>query len=214
MDYSEFFKINRGKLLTILISLVISIFCVVCISSDVGAEKEQQTAKVETRVETVVIEKVVEVEREVVEIETEMAYFDVPLSHEVQDTIFVECEKYGISPAIIVAMIERESRYKESVVGDNGRSFGLMQIQKRWHEQRMADCGCDDLLDPIQNVKVGIDYLAELKEKNGNIFWMLHGYNGGIAYANKQAKNGDVSDYAASVIARAYELGGDLNAIH
>lgn len=209
MKFTEFCKINRGKLLTILISLAISIFCVVCISADVSGEQTQ--TKVETpKIETVVIEKVVTIETEAVEIEAETAYFDVPLSHEVQDTIFAECEKYGISPAIVVAMIERESRYKEDVVGDSGRSFGLMQIQERWHKQRMVALDCDDLLDPIQNVKVGIDYLAELQEKNGNIFWMLHGYNGGIAYANKQAKNGNISNYAADVIARAYELGGGL----
>lgn len=115
----------------------------------------------------------------------EVSYFDVPLSEDLQDHIFSECEKYGVEPAIIVAMIERESTFNESIVGDNGNSFGLMQIQPRWHKARMERLDCNNLLDPYQNVTVGVDLLAELIDMGG-LDWALMAYNGGPSYANKQ----------------------------
>lgn len=116
----------------------------------------------------------------------EVSYFDVPLSEDLQDHIFSECEKYGVDPAIIIAMIERESTFRESVVGDNGNSFGLMQIQPRWHKARMERLNCDNLLDPYQNVTVGVDLLAELIDTGRGLDWALMAYNGGPGYANKQ----------------------------
>lgn len=133
-------------------------------------------------------------------------YFDVPLSEEIQDHIFEVCETYGMDASVVVAMIDRESKYDISAVGDSGRSFGLMQIQKRWHVERMVDLGCDDLLDPYQNVTVGVDYLAELMAKNRGIEWALMAYNGGPSYANKQRAAGKVSSYAREVLSNAESL--------
>lgn len=142
------------------------------------------------------------VEEEIVieEAEPEVMYFDVPLDPELQDHIFAECEKYGVEPAIIVAMIERESRFKADAVGDSGRSQGLMQIQKKWHSERMEKLGCDDLLDPYQNVTVGIDFLAELIGKGRGVEWALMAYNGGPSYANKKVAAGEVSAYATEIL--------------
>lgn len=133
-------------------------------------------------------------------------YFDVPLSEDVQDHIFTECERYGISPEIVIAMIERESSYDYTAVGDDGRSIGLMQIQTKWNLQRMIDLDCTDLLDPYENITVGIDILAELQEQNNDIYWMLMAYNGGASYANRQTESGVISDYALTVVERSKEL--------
>lgn len=133
-------------------------------------------------------------------------YFDVPLDKDLQDYIFEECETYGIDPAIIIAMIDKESKCKASVIGDNGRSFGLMQIQARWHYDRMARLGVDDLLDPYQNVIVGIDYLAELIGRGKGLEWALMAYNGGPSYANKKAASGVVSNYAQNIIEKSKGL--------
>lgn len=135
-------------------------------------------------------------------IETEppkQIYYNVNLSAEVQDVIFAECERYGINPAIVIAMIERESRFNANAIGDNGNSFGLMQIQPRWHSKRMEKLGCNDLLDPIQNIKVGIDYLGELYNRYGNIEKAL------VAY-NKGSYTGTITNYATSIMARANEV--------
>lgn len=147
-----------------------------------------------------------EIEAPVEVIQEETEYFDVPLSEELQEHIFSECEKYNIAPEIVISMIEQESNYEAVAVGDGGNSKGLMQIQSKWHEERMDKLGCTDLLDPFQNVTVGIDYLAELKDRNVELYWVLMAYNGGCQYANTRIKTGNISDYALEVTERAAEL--------
>lgn len=129
-----------------------------------------------------------------------LGYFDVPLSEEVQDHIEFMCGMCGVDPAVVVAMIQKESQFKTDVVGDSGRAFGLMQIQPRWHEQRMKDLRSEDLLNPIHNVTVGIDYLSELLDKGKGLEWALMAYNGGPSYANKLSAEGRVSEYARQVM--------------
>ena len=102
-------------------------------------------------------------------------------------------------PSIVIAMIERESRYNPNAIGDNGNSFGLMQIQPRWHTRRMEKLGCTDLFNPIQNVKVGIDYLAECFNRYGDIGKALTAYNSG-------SYKGIITNYAIAIMARANEV--------
>ena len=95
------------------------------------------------------------------EVKTVLVY-DVPLDLELQLHIIQVCEDYHIAPSIVIAMIERETQFDADAIGDNCHSFGLMQIQQKWHQKRMDKLGVTDLMDPYQNVLVGIDYLAEL----------------------------------------------------
>lgn len=147
------------------------------------------------------------VEDEVVEeVEQETGYYDVPLEEKLQDHIFSECEFYDVDPAVVVSIIKKESEFRTNVKGDKGRSYGLMQIQKRWHEDRMKRLGCKNLLNPYQNVTVGIDYLAELLDRGKGLEWALMAYNGGPSYANKLRAQGIVSKYAKAVIEYADSL--------
>lgn len=136
---------------------------------------------------------------------------NLPIGHDVQRHIFELCEKYDLDPMIVFAIIQKESRCTPNASGDNGRSIGLMQIQKRWHSDRMRKLGCNDLTNPYQNVTVGIDILVELYKYNGrsrSTEWVLMAYNAGAKYANDKAAVGEVSDYARSVlrIARGLEV--------
>lgn len=133
-------------------------------------------------------------------------YFDVPLDHKLQDYIFALCEENDIDPAIIIAMIDKESKFDIDIIGDKGKSYGLMQIQPRWHKERMEELGVTDLLDPYQNVTVGIDILAELLESGESLEWALMAYNGGHSYANRLTAEGRLSTYASTVIEIASEL--------
>ena len=133
-------------------------------------------------------------------------FYDVPLSEELQLHIFKECEKHNIAPDIIIEMIEKESNYKADAIGDDGKSFGLMQIQPKWHQERIDRLGCTNLLDPFQNVTVGIDYVAELKDKNNDLYWVLMAYNAGPDKATEWFNNGIYSDYAIEIVERASEL--------
>ena len=109
---------------------------------------------------------------------------EIPLDAELQLHIVNECEKANIRPEIVFAMIQRESSYKADAIGDNGDSYGLMQVQPKHHYARMLELNCTNLLDPKQNVTVGIDILAELINKDKGIVWALMAYNGGESYAN------------------------------
>lgn len=160
------------------------------------------TSASETDIDTPNTEDVTEVITEPSETiaETEsstISYYNVNLPEYIQDVIFAECKMYGIPPSIVIAMIERESRFDRYAIGDDGRSFGLMQIQPKWHLQRMITMGCTDLFDPIQNVKVGIAILGDLKNQHNDIGWALTAYNSG---------SGGLNAYAMAVIERANEI--------
>lgn len=135
-----------------------------------------------------------------------VTYFDVPLDEYLQDHIFAVCRWYDIDPALVIAIIDRESDFRPSLRGDNGASYGLMQIQLRWHEDRMISLGHSDLLNPYVNIVVGVDYLAELFERGKPVEWVLMAYNGGPSYANKKFAKGEVSVYARTVLENSTKL--------
>lgn len=127
--------------------------------------------------------------------------YDVPLDAELQLHIISESIKAGIDPEIIFAMAYRESSYNPKSIGDGGDSYGLLQIQPKWHSERMNKLGCTDLLDPYQNVIVGIDYLSEqLVRYDGHMGKALTAYNAGHY-------KGKVTSYAKTVMAMAEEMG-------
>lgn len=132
--------------------------------------------------------------------------YDVPLDEELQLFIINICEEKHISPALVMAMIEKESQYNIDAVGDSGDALGLLQVQSRWHQERMDRLGCNNLLDPRQNVTVAVDYLEELFQKNPEVYWVLMAYNGGSAYASERMETRNYSEYAVFVVSRAEEL--------
>ena len=128
--------------------------------------------------------------------------YNVPLATELQLHIIQVAESYGIDPAIIFAMCYLESTFNPASIGDYGESFGLMQVQPKWHSDRMERLNCTDLLDPFQNVIVGTDFLAEqLARYGGDIRKALVAYNAGHY-------KGTITNYAMVVMATAEELRG------
>ncbi len=134
--------------------------------------------------------------------------WDVPLENDLQLFIASLCEEVSIEPELVLAMIEKESQWNPEAVGDNGRSSGLMQVQERWHKDRMNKLGCDDLLDPYQNVLVAVDILAEKLAKYDTTGEALTAYNAGDAGAYNLyfSKGIYANDYAKEVMAKAEEL--------
>lgn len=129
--------------------------------------------------------------------------YDVPLSADIQRYIFNVSDDYGIDPALVIALIEKESSYNAVAIGDSGDSIGLMQIQPRWHIARMDKLGIDDLFNPYENITLGVDILAGYIDEGFGEEWALHAYNGGVTYANRMKAAGKTSDYAKSIINRA-----------
>ena len=204
-------KNNLTGILGIVITIVILIVAVTLVvkfmpSHEVTATEveitEATTMEITEEVETTVATtKPVVMTTSVVTTEPpKVTYFNVPLDKRLQDYIFELCADYDVDPALVMAVIKKESKFEEEIVGDNGNSFGLMQIQPRWHQARMERLDCPNLLDPYHNVTVGIDILAELFDTGKSLEWVLMAYNGGASYANKKVAAGELSDYARTVI--------------
>ena len=141
----------------------------------------------------------------------QVKYYNVPLDEQFQRYVFAECEKRNVSPALIFAIMERESNFRAECVGDSGNSLGIMQIQPKWHQWRADELGCLDWMNPYDNATVGIDIIADYFEKYGDdVYYVLMIYNGGLGYANRMVNKGAISNYAKSVVARAEELDKEI----
>lgn len=139
------------------------------------------------------------------------ATYNVPLDYDLQVYIIQTCEELNIDAGVVMAMIFYESSYQADAIGDGGNSLGLMQIQERWHKERMERLDVTNLLHPYQNVTVGIDILAELlDEYDGNVEMALMAYNAGVTGADQYwfSKGEYSNDYSRKVVELARLLNG------
>lgn len=125
--------------------------------------------------------------------------YDIPLAEDLQDYLTGTARSYGLDPALVIAVIWRESCFQVDAVGDDGQAIGLMQIQPRWHQERMDRLGVTDLADPRSNILVGCDILAEVIGQ--------YGVTGGLTYYRWGRLDGDGA-YAAEVLQYAGNLKG------
>lgn len=128
------------------------------------------------------------------------------------DYIEETCSIYNVCPELIEAIIERESSWNPNAYNSGSGCIGLMQIDPKWHKERMERLSVTDLTDPEENILVGVDYIAELFEKYGDVYAVLMFYNAGYSdnYGLGAWEDGRYSQYAVKVSKRAIEL-GDLS---
>lgn len=128
-------------------------------------------------------------------IEQEYIRDDIPMDLDDQASLRAACEESGVPFELALAVVWKETTFR-NVNGDNGDSIGYMQVQPKWHRARMDKLGVDDLTVPINNFRVGCDFLAELMGKY-TLEEALTAYNSG--------RPGQ-SAYADSVIAYMEEI--------
>lgn len=133
-------------------------------------------------------------------------HYDIPLAYDFQDYVAEKCVGTGITPTLVYAMVECESGYQTDVIGDNGHSVGLMQIQQRWHQADMDAVGANDLTDPYDNVATGIYILSSLIQRGNGECWAVTAYNAGPAVADKYMQAGELSEYFIKVKATQTEI--------
>lgn len=181
----------KTKILFVTILTFFSLYTIISIDTHTETTNEQTTEQPTTE-----------------QLTTEKTYnfLDIPLSKDLQIWLFEYCEEKQINPYLICAMCERESQYNTNAIGDNGNSIGLLQIQPRWHSERMNKLNCHNLLDEKQNLIVGIDILLDLFSINENVEWVLMAYNGGSDYANQKYYNGIITEYTNYIMTRMEEL--------
>lgn len=117
--------------------------------------------------------------------------YDVPLEPEIYELLRSSCLEAEIPLELALSVIWKETNYR-NLVGDNGRSFGYMQVQPRWHSDRMERLGVTDLMDPLSNFRVGCDFLAELLDRYPLANALAY-YNSGDPALNSYAES--VMDY-------------------
>lgn len=118
---------------------------------------------------------------------------DIPLDYDLQLALQNACKEFSVPYALALGLIERETHFK-NVIGDNGNSYGYMQVQPRWHGGRMERLGVTDLMDPVGNFRVGLDFLSEQYDIFGDLGMALTVYNMGHY-------PGYVTNYARDVMA-------------
>lgn len=112
-----------------------------------------------------------------------------------KDKIISYSTSNGISAALICAVVFTESRFDPLAKSHKG-ALGLMQIMPQtgnWVAQRILDSPLSTaaLLDPDNNLAVGIWYMAYLKrhfQNNENL--ALASYNAGTSYVQDWVKQG------------------------
>lgn len=102
-----------------------------------------------------------------------------PLSMDLQVLLYGACLEMGVDYQLALAVVEQETTFR-NIKGDGGDSCGYMQVQEKWHKERMAELGVTDLMDPESNFRVGCHFLKECIDKYG-LERGLGYYNGGKA---------------------------------
>jgi hypothetical protein len=113
------------------------------------------------------------------------------------------CSKYNMEPTLIKSIIKQESNYNPKAA--NGNCLGLMQVSSRWHKNRADRLGITDFYDPYSNILLGVDYLSELYNTHKDMRLALMLYNMKHDTAISMYENGQISNYAKTIMARAEE---------
>lgn len=116
--------------------------------------------------------------------------------------------QYGICPELLQAIIFYESSNRPEVRNKTG-DIGYMQVNTRWHWERMEKLGVSDLTDGYGNILVGTDYLAELAQLYGDPVRTLMEYNGD-SRAEEYTEAGKMSCYARKIL----KLSDKLERLH
>lgn len=133
------------------------------------------------------------------------------LEPETQWAIFDLCGQDTDLFCATMAIAYHESRFTPDLIGDDGKSVGMMQINARWHTGRMEVLGVTDLTDPEQCAAVAIDYLKELEDITGatpDDPALYMAYNMGPSGARKALDAGrETTPYSEAVLAtyRSYK---------
>lgn len=117
------------------------------------------------------------------------------------DLIQHNAKTYALDPALIAAIISKESSGNYSVRGAVGE-YGLMQVRDTTAQWLGFKGDPDLLLNPAENIRWGSMYLAyqveRYAETNDPVSWGVAAYNAGTAYMKKGRFSNQ--DYVDSVV--------------
>ncbi len=118
-------------------------------------------------------------------------------------------DEYGVDPALVAAVVWRESRFRAHVIGGVGE-LGLMQVTpvvgQEWASQHnQASFDPEQLLDPVTNLRAGAWYLARAidhwSDREDPLPYALAQYNAGRTHALRWAREdaGEAAQFVENV---------------
>ena len=117
--------------------------------------------------------------------------------HSQDAPILAAARRYGVEPALVKAVVWRESRFNPGVRGSRGE-IGLMQVipdaaAKDWADaERLKILPPEHLLNPVTNTLAGAWYLSKLLKRYGQtdnpLPYVLADYNAGRSNVLKWKK--------------------------
>jgi soluble lytic murein transglycosylase-like protein len=108
--------------------------------------------------------------------------FGVARAKAEQISVMSAASKYSLPPALLLAIISVESRFKEKARGANGAT-GLMQVVPAAHKQLVRNI---DLTEATANIEAGSAILhGYVQSARGDVGAALKSYGGSKAYAEK-----------------------------
>ncbi|OXC75859.1 transglycosylase SLT domain-containing protein [Caballeronia sordidicola] len=103
-------------------------------------------------------------------------------AEQISAAVMSAASKYSLPPALLLAIISVESRFKEKARGANGAT-GLMQVVPAAHKQLVRNI---DLTEATANIEAGSAILhGYVQSARGDVGAALKSYGGSKAYAEK-----------------------------
>lgn len=112
--------------------------------------------------------------------------------------IYKYSTEYSVDSDLVFAIIKAESNF-DSDAKSSQNAIGLMQILNPTAEElasklKMQYNPDETLLNPEENIKMGVKYFSELYNLYGNIELALCAYNAGIGNVNSWIDKGIIKD--------------------
>jgi soluble lytic murein transglycosylase-like protein len=134
----------------------------------------------------------------------EPAYYDIPLSKELQLYTYTRCVDYDIADhyELVLAMMWQESNFTPDTISKTN-DYGIMQINVCNHEWLMDVLGTTNFLDVSQSIDAGTYIISKLLIKYEDEHKALMAYNMGERGASLNWEAGIyTSNYSRGVVAK------------
>ncbi|MGZ5279142.1 MAG: lytic transglycosylase domain-containing protein [Pseudobdellovibrionaceae bacterium] len=128
----------------------------------------------------------------------------------ITEALVEESHKYNFDPVFVMALIRTESNFNPLALGSVGE-IGLMQIRPEtaeWMAKRakIKWKGEKTLKDPIQNIRIGVAYMAYLRDHFDNkAYKYLSAYNVGPGKLKKMFENANRPKIYSTKVMKYYE---------